>query len=154
MSIAAVTAYAELEQGTERRPAGTNADEDNLKKELARITAFVPTEAVATYVGILGITTPSGEGGRWVLLGAIAAVAIFLCWYFWQTAETSLPGKALVWSIVFALIGLAAWAAALPSSPFFSFDGYSTTIGGIAVLLLAPIVPRLATLVGVSPPRG
>jgi hypothetical protein len=153
VSIAAVTTYAQLAKGATRAPTGANADEANLKKELARITAFVPTEAVATYVGILGITTPSKDLWRWVLLGAIGLLAVFLCWYNWQTAATNLAKKALVWSVVFALVGLAAWAAALPSSPFFSIPGYTTVIGGIAVLLLAPIVPRFAVLVGVSPPK-
>ena len=153
MSIAAVTTYAEMARGAERNPAGTNTDENPVKKELARITAFVPTEAVATYVGILGITTPNSDKGRWILLGVIAGLALFLCWFYWKTAKTALPKKALGWSAVFALIGLAAWAAALPSSPFFSIDGYTTTFGGIAVLVAAPIIPRLAVLLNVAPPR-
>ncbi len=153
MSIAAANAYAEVMQGAVRRPAGTNADEGALKKELARITAFVPTEVVATYVAVLGILTPDSEGWRWGLLAIIGGLAVFLCWYFWKTASQALPGKALGWSIVFALVGLAAWASALPSSPFFSIDGYTTKIGGIIVLIAAPIIPRLAVLVGVSPPK-
>jgi hypothetical protein len=153
VSIAATTTYAELKKGQARKPVGTNADEGAVKKELGRITAFVPTEVVSTYVAILGITTPNSHVWRWVLLLVIALLAVFLCWYFWKTASIGLPAKALTWSIVFALVGLAAWAAALPSSPFFSFDGYSTTIGGIAVLIAAPVIPRLATLVGVAPPK-
>ena len=154
MSIAATSAYAEVVSGAVRKPAGTNTDEGALKKELARITAFVPTEVVATYVAVLGILTPSSEGWRWGLLVIIAGLTVFLCWYFWKTATQTLPRKALTWSIVFALAGLLAWASALPASPFFSFDGYTTKLGGIAVLIAAPIIPRLAVLVGVSPPRG
>lgn len=153
MSIAAVTAYAELKAGTDRKPAGTNTDDSRVQKELARITAFVPTEAIATYVGVLGITTPKSELWRWILLVVMAVVAVFLCWYYWSGSTTSLPRKALWLSMGFALVGLGAWASALPSSPFFSIPGYTTVIGGIVVIVLSPIIPRIAERLGVAPPR-
>lgn len=76
---------------------------------------------------------------------------MFLCFFYRKTGKTNPTGKMLRWSMAFALVDLSAWAAALPSSPFFSIHGYSTVIGGIAVRILAPVIPRLAVLVGVSP---
>jgi hypothetical protein len=152
MSIAGVTTYAELKAGQPRGPSGTNPDEAKGRKALARVTAFVPTEAISTYVAVLALLTPKSGWGRWTLLGVIAIITVVICWYFWKRSTTALPTKALVWSIVFALIGLAAWASALPDSPFFSIHGYTTVIGGAAIILLASVIPKVAEIVGVSPP--
>ena len=153
MSIAAMNAYAEVTRGADRNPVGTNADEGRGKKELARITAYVPTEAIATYVALLGLIEPGPGAPRWILLGITALIAIFLCWYFWSGATTELPGKVLVWQCVFALVGLAAWASALPNSPFFSFDWYSARYGAAAVIILSPVIPRVAERLKIAPPR-
>lgn len=154
MSIAGVTTYAEMKQGTSRRPSGANADEAKGRKALARITAFVPTEAISTYVAALALLKPGSEGARWALLGVIAALTVFLCFYYWKRSQTALPLKALVWSIIFAIVGLAAWASALPDSPFYSIPDYTTVVGGFAVLILAVLTPKVAELVGVAPAPG
>jgi hypothetical protein len=156
MSIATMSNYAELNAGaTTRGAAGTNSDDDALKTALARITGYVPTEAVASYVAALGILTPNSSGGRWALFLAIAALAAFLVFYYWKTtAADPKPGKtALYWQLVFALGGLAAWAAALPSSPFLSIHNYSAALGGLIIVIVSPAVPLLANLVHVSPPK-
>ena len=44
--------------GVTRRPSGTNADEGKFRQELARITVYVPTEAIGVYVALLAIRVP------------------------------------------------------------------------------------------------
>ena len=145
-----MTTYAEATVSG-RTPSGTNVDEGKVRKELGRITAFVPTEAIGPYAAIIGIFKPASDGERWAILGIVAGIAVFLCWWFWRSGP-KLPRKALYWSMAFALVGLAAWAAALPDSPFFVINDYNTAVGGVAIIALAPIIPRLAVLFGVAPP--
>jgi hypothetical protein len=172
MSIAAATrqAYArELEQSAPAlKEAAAGPD---VKSAIERVTQWVPTEVVGIYVALLGLFAPASVDGRWELLGAgVILTVVFLLlnaalvhkrgvkkWEDDGKQGERPPGLApwrLGVLLVLSLVAFLSWACALPATPFLDWWSDATTLGGAAVLILAPFLPEIAELAGVNMPKA
>lgn len=172
MSIAAAARQAyqrELDATTPvTRESARNPD---VQSAVERVTEWIPTETVGLYVALLGLLSPEGSKGRWVLFGAGIALTIgFLLLNSalihkravakWEEAENGepRPPRIALWRqgvlLVVCVVSFAAWACALPATPFLSLWSNATTIGGVAVLVLATATPKVAEICGVNMPNA
>lgn len=136
--------------------------------ELAR---YVPTEAIAVYIAILAgafgpLKVPVGKklsdldfATRWqfffIMLGATAALVWLV--YAAKTRETPAkdPDKRYnipVFEMTVAVVAMAAWAAALPDTPFADFDWYGGWLSPIVISTTTALLPLIATAAGKTAP--
>ena len=126
-----------------------------LQDASALVTAYIPSEAVGLYVSALAIFAPDTAAIRWAILGGTVALIPLLLVLTGRTVDSGGTKRSLTWKslITLSIIGtvaFVAWAASLPGTPFLAVTSYANKCGAVAVLLLAAILPRLATLLGVG----
>ncbi|MDX6590362.1 MAG: hypothetical protein QOI84_1636 [Solirubrobacterales bacterium] len=171
MSIAAATRQAYARELEEKAPDLKEAAAGpDVKSAIERVTQWVPTEVVGLYVALLGLFAPTSTDGRWALLGVgVVLTVVFLLLNSalvhkravteWEKKKqgNKPPGIAL-WRLgvllLLSLVAFLAWACALPATPFLDWWSDATTLGGAAVLILAPFLPEIAELAGVNMPKG
>lgn len=131
---------------------------------LKAIATYIPTEVITLYVAALaavragGSNTGSAAASRGELATFYAFIAMtpIVVWLVYA-GKVKTAGKAVPWSpvkwpaweMVAAPLSFAAWAWALPDSPFTRFGWYTEALGTFIVLvtstalgLLAPVVVR------------
>lgn len=155
MSILAMTSLAALRaaQNAGKVPSPIPAP-GGVKTAIGQITAYIPTEVIGAYIAALGILTPESSGLRWaVFVIALVVTPIFVGVSFAlrrrQTPELKQGGVG--WLIAFAILSFVAWAGAIPGTPMLDIPGWTTVIGGIAVIFLAPLLSKLAEWLELSP---
>ena len=157
----------------QRASAGTDQTETPGASALAAIVAYIPTEVIILYVAALAAVRakdlPSGTSARvtasvvssassaelltFIIFLIITPVIVWLLFAGKVKAAGKLipasPSKWPVWEMSAAIVAFAAWAYALPDSPFSRFSWYTVALGTLVVLvvstalgLLAPIVQR------------
>ena len=160
MSIAAMTRLAAEREG--QKTIGTEAAADagkEVRTATEKIAAFIPSEAIGFYVAGFGIFSPGTQSGKWVLffvsLGFLALVMSLNYLLEKKRAKsksTPAPTMTQVLTLLaFAVVAFAAWAAAMPDTPFLTFGANATAVGGWAVIGLAVIMYKVAELVDVAP---
>jgi len=172
MSIAAATRQAYRRELDTTTPATVEAAKNpDVQSAIERVTEWIPTETVGLYIALLGLLSPDGSTGRWVLFCAGIAMTIgFLLLNSelihkravdkWEEAKNGEPKPPRIapWRqgvlLGVCLVSFAAWACALPATPFLSLWSDATTVGGIAVLVLAATIPKVAELCGVNMPNA
>jgi hypothetical protein len=160
MSIVRATELGMKQRAAELARAGVAAPpaavDPAVSTAMEKIAAFVPTEVIGLYVSGLGILAPTEAGGQWLLFG-ICALMIPLLMYlsYLLRKQKELPPPSPLTSLILgglALVAFAAWASALPSTPFVALLGERAhLIGGFAVLVLSILMPQIAAVLGVSP---
>jgi hypothetical protein len=150
MSIAAMTSRAAAVTNSSASTAST----DPVSSALALIATYIPTEVVGGYVavgGVLAMIDKNPWAIWWVftVLTPIYTATSFLG----RPASKDEKGKTdygkLVLLIIFALIGYVIWTAALPGTPFQQFfvdEKTALTIGGAAVIIVAPLLAAFAAV--------
>jgi hypothetical protein len=146
-------------RSSEFRKASTETD---VETALEKITQWIPSEAVAAYVALLGIFAPDDSTVRWVLFAI--GIALVIAFVFlnaalvnkqgakqWAAEKRKGPAPKLATRRVFMLIGIGlvafvVWAFALPESPFLSVTDEATRIGGALVVVVSLIMPKVADL--------
>jgi hypothetical protein len=169
VSIAAATrqAYA-VEANAKSTTFREAAGEPSVESGLEAITAWIPSEAVGSYVALLGLFRPAHATARWILFGVGAAlVVMFLLinailvnkqgateWnkQKMQGTPPKLSGKKLAAVLGISLVAYVAWAGALPGTPFLDWWTDATVLGGAAVIVLAFLLPKLAKILNVKMP--
>jgi hypothetical protein len=128
---------------------------------LAAIAAYIPTEVLTVYVAVVAALNPgaaaaNARGPEW---GAFLLFLVFTPVVVWlvYAGKVRKAGKRLPtafrrwprWEMFAATVAYAAWAFALPETPFMSFGWYSAAIAAVVVLvvttglgLIAPIVAQ------------
>lgn len=123
----------------------------NVQKALDAIVGWIPSEALAVYIAALAVLPPKTTTESWVWFGlGIVAVIIFAV-VAGLDRTTRPPISKLVIVTIVAVVSFATYAAAMPSSPFLSFDTRAVAAAGIVALLLSLLLPRLARILGISP---
>lgn len=158
MSIATMTTMA----------SRTNTEKPNdkaaLDTQMGTIAAYIPSEILAAYTTALGVTATlsSRIEVKWLLYGGtLVVMLIFVVLRYANERKeaqrvreteptTPLPdGVKQFWVVVLAAVSFTAYVMALPGSPF---GGDEVNIGGgLAVIVLALLMPQIGKLVGVSP---
>lgn len=170
MSIASATRQAFTVEADEKSTDFKEASaQPAVDSALERIVQWIPSEAVGSYVALLGLFGPNGTGARWVLfvIGA-ALVVVFLLLNTalvnkrgaeeWRRQKKSgdppkLSTKRVLILLGLTLIAYVAWACALPETPFLDWWTDATIAGGAAVIVLALLLPKLAELLNVKMPN-
>ncbi len=132
--------------------------------ELAR---WIPTEAIALYIAILAgafgaLSVPKGRKledldytSRWIFYFVMLGVTAALVWLIYAAKNREAPAKAPnkkrnipVFEMGVAALAMAAWAAALPDSPFADFSWYGGWFPAIVLTTTTAIVPLIAAAAG------
>ena len=116
---------------------------------------YIPIEVITLYVAVLAaihqagkVTTPD-----WVVFWLFLVATPIVVWLVYGAKLKGLqiplpfnPKQWPIWEMVAALLAYAAWAFALPNSPFTIFPWYSSGLAGIAVLVVSTGLGLLAPL--------
>lgn len=131
-----------------------------------QLLTWIPTESITIYVAYIALfdpVTPQADLAvcqndftpRWIGFWTFSVVTslIALGGYIGKRrAATPVPPfKWPIFAMVVAPIAFTTWAAALPDTPFRDFCGYSSAIGGFAVLLSAVGISFIAWMLGKGP---
>ena len=120
-----------------------------------QIVAFIPTEVIGIYIAGVGIVGPAGRAKWGLLLLSTALIPLFV-WLSDRIARRSDPSvpkaySRLTWVGLLATSAFLAWAAALPETPFLDLSDKATRIGSFAAVVLAALLPKVATALGIAP---
>ncbi len=116
---------------------------------------YIPTEVVTIYVAFLaGInTTDAVTPGDWRAFWGFLSATPLVVWLIYaakvKTAGKPLPVKFRVWPLwemCAGTVAYAAWAFALPNTPFSSVAWYSAGLAGVLVLVVSTALGLLAPL--------
>jgi hypothetical protein len=123
----------------------------SLQNALDTIIELIPAEVIGIYMALVGLF-----GQSWVIfwIGA-ASIPLFLSIAHFEKRKalnSGLPPSfpKLILVACFAFVAYVPWAATLPDTPFLQFNEHATKIGAGAALILSPILPRLARLLGLN----
>lgn len=116
---------------------------------------LIPTEIIGGYIALLSAlafqqpaTCHSPYAGRWWLFGittALTPVIVLLTYYGRsQRAGARFRIRLITFELVAAPVAFAAWASALPSTPFGSVCSWRPGFGTAAVIGTAILLPLLA----------
>ena len=115
------------------------------------IATYIPTEVLTLYLAVVAATTGGDTG--WIAFGIFLVLTPTVVWLVYatrvKTSERRLPlnpSQWPMWEMFAATVAYAAWAFALPATPFASFPWYSASIAGIAVLATSMLLGLLAPL--------
>jgi hypothetical protein len=132
---------------------------------------YIPTEAIALYVAILAgafapLKVPTGKTldtldfvTRWRLYFIMLAVTAGLVWLIYAAKQRQTPVKdpgkwfnIPVFEMAIAVAAMAAWAAALPDSPFEDFHWYGGWFAPIVLSTSIALLPLIAAAAGKTAP--
>jgi hypothetical protein len=136
-------------------------------KGASDLARYVPTEAVAVYVAVLAgaFTAPTLSANqklyqldytnRWWFFGAMLVVTAALSWLIYAAktrTEDRTRHDVPVFEMVIATVAMAAWAAALPDSPFADFKWYGGWFPPIVLGTTTALIPLIAEALGKTAP--
>lgn len=138
-------------------------EETDSERALSVIATYIPSEALAAYLALLGLLvpavgTPSGQvfAVKVIALAAGFALTVGLVFLTYKPGTDEPPAttrrnQALL--IGFALVALFAYSLATPGGPWAgTLLGIDVTVWGAALaLFLAPLLPALAASWGLRP---
>lgn len=163
MSLASAVSAANTQQ---QRQMDTSAEvasadggkPDDIQTAIDKVATYIPTEAVGVYVAVVGILSPIGIVLGWVLLAIGVAFVLALVFLNESLQARKRPANngstsppRLLKVCLLGVVAFVAWAAALPVSPFQEFGAEASKYGGVAVIVLAGLLPRLAEYWGIQP---
>jgi hypothetical protein len=165
MSVLSMTAARLVRSAAPTSPQlGPNlaAGPDAAKKEdtLTQLLRYTPTEVVGLYVAAVSLLPALPDEGktticdsdftwRWIVFVAFLAATPFFVWaaYAAQAKAANAAFSLPLFEMIVGTIAFAAWAIALPQSPFYtwcSWKGWMGAIVGILVVLVIGIVAKLS----------
>ena len=135
-------------------PAGTpETTQSSVDTALNVLFGYIPTEVITLYVAVLAAVqqTTAVSTTEWttfcIFLGATPVVVWLVYGAKLLHVKKTLPvsfGSIPIWEMFAATCAFAAWAFALPHSPFTSFSWYSAGLSGVAVLVVSTVLGLLA----------
>jgi len=149
---------------------GTNAGTGRVitpLKAASDVARYVPTEAIALYVAILsgafGVLTAKPPkklfeldySSRWYFYFAMLGVTAALVWliYAAKTRQADRRRRDVpVFEMAISVVAMAAWAAALPDTPFADFEWYGGWFAAIVLSTTTALVPLIAAALGKTAP--
>ena len=132
---------------------GAGASQSAVDTALNVLFGYVPTEVITLYVAVLAAVQQTTEvsSTEWTTFCIFLAATPVVVWLTYGAklihAKKQLPvsfGSMPVWEMFAATAAFAAWAFALPHSPFTSFSWYSSGLSGVAVLVVSTVLGLLA----------
>jgi hypothetical protein len=133
-----------------------------------QIARYIPTEAIAIYIGILALFAPLAQKphtkvwqldytSRWYLFAAGLVGTAILVWLVYlgksRAAGHKGPGRDVpVFEIAMAVLAMAAWAFALPDTPLQDFSWWQKGISPVILTAATLLIPVIASAWGKTPP--
>ncbi len=129
-----------------------------LDTALQTVTTFIPTEVLTLYVSAVAAlgslhTAEHHDAGLWIAFYTFLVATPFLVWVAFatklKTADKPIPitpAKWPMWEMTAATLAFAAWAFALPNTPFAQFNWYSSGIAGFLILIVSGGLGAIAPL--------
>lgn len=124
------------------------------------LTGYIPTEILTCYVAFVAALHSSAKpmmDAEWIAFWCFLVVTPVVFWLVYAAkvkgADKALPlsfSSLPLWEMVASTIAFAAWAFALPNSPFARLDWYSSAIAGLVILLASTVLGLLAPIFGGS----
>lgn len=138
---------------------GTPESQNAATAALTVIVTYIPTEVLTLYIAVLAaIQDPARKTSRslWAAFYCFLIGTPIIVWLVYA-AKVSTAGKPLplaprtwpLWEMFAATVAYAAWAFALPDSPFnrdFSAYWYSPALAGVIVLIVSTLLGLLAPI--------
>jgi hypothetical protein len=139
------------------------SDETPTERGLRLVAAYIPSEALAAYLALLGLLvpatgTPTGqvEAVKWIAFTAGLVLAVALVFFGYKRGQdtAAVARRKRAYLIVFAIVAFLAYSVATPGGPWGgSFLGIAVTVWGAAIaIVLAAILPVLAATLGLRTP--
>lgn len=116
---------------------------------------YIPIEVITLYVAVLAAIHQAGKvtTGDWLVFWLFLVATPVVVWLVYGAKLKGLkiplpfkPKQWPIWEMVAAMLAYAAWAFALPNSPFTIFPWYSSALAGLAVLVVSTALGLLAPL--------
>jgi hypothetical protein len=146
---------------------GTPESQSAVTTALKVIITYIPTEVLTLYVAVLAaIQDPNRKSPRslWLAFYCFLIATPIIVWLVYAAKVRAaskplplLPRAWPLWEMFAATVAYAAWAFALPDSPFkYSFtnwnslalnDWYSPALAGVIVLVISTLLGLLAPVV-------
>lgn len=114
---------------------------------------YIPTEVLTLYVAVLAVIQQEGKvsNAGWVAFWVFLFATPVIFWLVYgaklKSAQKPLPfnfGAWPLWEMFAATVAFAAWAFALPRSPFTEYEWYSSGLSGLAVLVISTLLGLIA----------
>ena len=140
-------------------PAGTpETTQSSVDTALNVLFGYIPTEVITLYVAVLAAVQHTTAVSttewttEWTTFCIFLVATPVVVWLVYGAkllhVKKTLPvsfGSIPIWEMVAATCAFAAWAFALPNSPFASFPSwYSPGLSGVAVLVVSTVLGLLA----------
>jgi hypothetical protein len=147
--------------GDESTDSTTSANGVNTAMQV--LFGYIPTEVLTLYVAIVAAIHPSTAGtgsdaakitsGDWINFVSFLVATPIIFWVVYaaklKSAQKPIPlgiSTWPVWEMIAATVAYAAWAFALPRTPFLDFSWYTPALGSVAVLVASTVLGLLAPL--------
>jgi hypothetical protein len=136
--------------------SATGTGEASTSAPLDALARYIPTEAIALYLALLGTigANTSGYVGRWVAFGVFLVATplfVFIDWKI-KSREASRPDlglarKLLTFNLIAATLAFAAWGFSLPASPFGALSFYDERWAGFVAPAVSVALGKAEALV-------
>jgi hypothetical protein len=148
----------------ERATGGTDDSQSAVTTALKVIATYIPTEVLTLYVAVIAaLRSPAvaaaGPASNidfhplWRAFYCFLVATPIVVWVVYATkckaANKPIPFSPRawpLWEMLAATVGYAAWAFAMPQSPFQQQDWYSAALAGITVMIVSAVLGLLAPL--------
>lgn len=138
-------------------PSSTEA-QTSMETTMNVLFGYIPTEIITLYVAVIAAlntpaaaaatsSPPSGWITFWIFILATPLVTWLVYGAKLKNLDLPTPLKFSawpLWEMCAATAAFAAWAFALPNSPFGHFDWYSSALSGLVVLIASTVLGLLA----------
>ncbi len=140
-------------------------------KAASDVARYIPTEAIAIYIAILvgafgplklvaGMKASDLDySSRWHFFFIMLGVTVALVWLIYAAKTRETPAKdpdkrynIPVFEMAIAAVALAAWAAALPDTPFADFHWYGGWFAPTVLATATALLPLIAAAAGRTAP--
>jgi hypothetical protein len=150
-----LAAQRQRERNVGNIEAFSEKNDTNVQGALDKIAAYIPSEVIGTYVAVSGILASDSTSTKWIIfilaLLLIPALALLGNALAKKKGLPASSNRATLFVILLAAFAFCAWAAALPDNPLVSYSKDATRYGGVAVIILAVLLPRAAELLDIGP---
>jgi hypothetical protein len=130
--------------------------ETSASAPLDALARYIPTEAIALYLALLGAigASTSGYMGRWIAFGVFLFATPLLIFIDWKIKsrgasrpDPGLARKLLTFNLIAATLAFAAWGFSLPASPFGAMSFYDERWAGFVALAVSVALGKAEALV-------
>ena len=147
-------------------PSLASGPSDKSEDFLTQLLRYTPTEWVGIYLAAIALLPTLPDEGvslsdssftwRWIVFGIFTGLTPFAVWSVAAVQARAAGVKATVpwFEMIVGTFAFAAWAIALPLSPFYDFADWSGWMGALIAIIVLAVIGLVAKLTGKALPRA